>query len=190
MEDVVRCSKERKSEAGPSMPSHRIAARRAGRWPSAIATSATTAMGGALLAAGLRAAALPAAGLPRASRGKVTVARSAVPQVTLFTKPGCTLCDKAMAQLKETTQPFELSTVNIEAPGNESWRSRYWCDIPVFHINGAFWAKHRLDAEDVEASLSAAQAGTFAARDGEPDSRQHAECGDDCNCGGECCEGH
>ena len=29
---------------------------------------------------------------------------------------------------------------------------RYWCDIPVFHINGAFWAKHRLTAEDVEAT--------------------------------------
>lgn len=172
-----------RSPAGPSMPSScRL------RWPCCASTASTAA--GALLVAGLRRVANPVtARLARPSRAKVTVA--AVPQVTLFTKPGCTLCDKAVAQLKETTQPFELSTVNIEAPGNESWKSRYWCDIPVFHINGAFWAKHRLDAEDVEASLSAAHAGTFAARDGEPDSRQQAaECGDDCNCGGECCEGH
>eukprot|EP00438_Fugacium_kawagutii_P004916 Skav217255 [mRNA] locus=scaffold47:683748:710161:+ [translate_table: standard] len=117
----------------------------------------------------------------RRSQNATSVA--AVPQVTLFTKPGCTLCDKAVAQLKETSQPFELSTVNIEAPGNEAWKSRYWCDIPVFHINGAFWAKHRLEAEDVEASLLAAAEGTFTQRDGEPDSRK-VECGEDgdCNC--------
>ncbi|CAK8993933.1 Glutaredoxin-like protein C5orf63 homolog [Durusdinium trenchii] len=91
----------------------------------------------------------------------------------------------ALAKLKETSQPFELSTVNIEAPGNEQWNARYWCDIPVFHLNGQFWAKHFLEPEDVEASLAAAVEGTFAQRDGEPDSRQAAAsdcCGDDCEC--------
>ena len=130
-------------------------------------------------------------------RGAVKAARvacGAVPQVTLFTKPGCTLCDKAVTELKKTSQSFELSTVNIDAPGNEAWKARYWCDIPVFHLNGAFWTKHCLDTEDVEASLAAAAEGTFTQRDGEPDSREEVSvtdcCGDDCNCGGQCCEDH
>ena len=41
---------------------------------------------------------------------------------------------------------------------------RYWCDIPVFHLNGSYWAKHKLEAEDVEASLASASEGTFTAR--------------------------
>ncbi|OLQ11436.1 Glutaredoxin-like protein C5orf63-like [Symbiodinium microadriaticum] len=115
-----------------------------------------------------------------------------VPQVTLFTKPGCTLCDKAVAKLKETTQPFQLSTVNIDAPGNESWRERYWCDIPVFHIDGAFWAKHRLTDEEVESALAEAASGSFTRRDGEPDSRAFAapvEASSSSPCGGHDCEG-
>mmetsp|Transcript_72578 Transcript_72578/g.170164 ORF Transcript_72578/g.170164 Transcript_72578/m.170164 type:complete len:206 (+) Transcript_72578:50-667(+) len=128
-----------------------------------------------------------------------------VPQVTLFTKPGCTLCDKAVAKLKETSQPFQLSTVNIDAPGNESWRERYWCDIPVFHVDGAFWAKHRLTDSEVESALAEAASGSFTRRDGEPDSRALSasveaasgspcgghDCeGEDCACGGECCQDH
>eukprot|EP00931_Biecheleriopsis_adriatica_P121462 TRINITY_DN9654_c0_g1_i2.p1 TRINITY_DN9654_c0_g1~~TRINITY_DN9654_c0_g1_i2.p1 ORF type:complete len:218 (-),score=29.97 TRINITY_DN9654_c0_g1_i2:172-825(-) len=74
-----------------------------------------------------------------------------VPQVTLFTKPGCTLCDKALNELQSSAQPFELRTVNIDAPGNEDWRARYWCDIPVFHIDGAFWVKHQLTRQEAEA---------------------------------------
>ncbi|CAE8629574.1 unnamed protein product, partial [Polarella glacialis] len=116
------------------------------------------------------------------------------PQVTLFTKPGCTLCDKALEVLKSSSAPFELRTVNLDAPGNEDWRARYWCDIPVFHINGSFWAKHRLTGDEVEASLAEAARGDFQPRGGEPDSRgapQEAEASEGCvgDCGGRCCEG-
>ncbi|CAJ1354086.1 unnamed protein product [Effrenium voratum] len=129
-----------------------------------------------------------AAGRARGARGARGTVRyaAAKPQVTLFTKPGCTLCDKAMEKLKQSSQPFELSTINIEAPGNEEWNARYWCDIPVFHINGAFWAKHRLTEQEVEAALSEAAEGSFQRRDGEP--AAEAECGDGCEC--DDCQGH
>ncbi len=45
--------------------------------------------------------------------------------------------------------------------------SRY--DIPVLHVNGIYWAKHRLSAEDATAGIEEARVGPFAARRGEPD---------------------
>eukprot|EP00403_Amphidinium_massartii_P030497 CAMPEP_0178387656 /NCGR_PEP_ID=MMETSP0689_2-20121128/9185_1 /TAXON_ID=160604 /ORGANISM="Amphidinium massartii, Strain CS-259" /LENGTH=224 /DNA_ID=CAMNT_0020008025 /DNA_START=54 /DNA_END=724 /DNA_ORIENTATION=- len=121
-----------------------------------------------------------------------------VPVVTLFTKSGCTLCDKALAVLQNSAAEYELEVVDIEAPGNEDWNGRYWCDIPVFHIDGAFWAKHRLQADEVEEALMEASASKFSARDGEPDSREfgpppsNLDGEDDCECtncmaGEECC---
>lgn len=111
--------------------------------------------------------------------------------ITFFTKPGCTLCDKALEVLQTATHPFVLRTVNIDAEGNEEWRARYWCDIPVFHVDGAFWAKHKLESVDVDSVLDDAATGDFKARAGEPDMRgspppEHEETS---GCGGECCEG-
>eukprot|EP00929_Paragymnodinium_shiwhaense_P114428 TRINITY_DN82819_c0_g1_i1.p2 TRINITY_DN82819_c0_g1~~TRINITY_DN82819_c0_g1_i1.p2 ORF type:complete len:255 (-),score=75.52 TRINITY_DN82819_c0_g1_i1:133-897(-) len=126
-------------------------------------------------------------------------AAGGVPQVTLFTKPGCTLCEKALDVLESAAedagQKFELRTVNIDAEGNEEWRARYWMDIPVFHINDEFWAKHRLTAKAVSKGLDAGADGSFSAQPGEPDSRlldNPADRDDDCTCdncldGKDCC---
>mmetsp|Transcript_20289 Transcript_20289/g.51863 ORF Transcript_20289/g.51863 Transcript_20289/m.51863 type:complete len:94 (-) Transcript_20289:35-316(-) len=74
-----------------------------------------------------------------------------------------------MEVLRATAQPYELERVDIEAKGCEDWHGRYWMDIPVFHLEGCFWAKHRLDAADIEAALSEAATGSFRGRPGEPD---------------------
>merc|ERR1719512_443947 len=104
-----------------------------------------------------------------------TSAVASIPRVTLFTKPVCPLCDTALSRLRASGKPFSLHVVNIEDERNANWRARYWCDIPVFHLNGAFWAKHRLSADDVEAALAEAAEGVFEARDGEPDMRSVSE---------------
>jgi len=113
-----------------------------------------------------------------------------VPEVTLFTKPGCTLCDKALAVLRGSQRPYRLRVVNIEENGCEDWNARYWCDIPVFHVDGKYWTKHKLDSGSVDVALSEAVAdGAFVAREGEPDMRGLAEppaAGEDGQCG---CEG-
>ena len=45
-------------------------------------------------------------------------------------------------------------------------------DIPVLHIDGAFWAKHRLTETEAREALAEAQAGRFEARAGEPDAER------------------
>jgi hypothetical protein len=42
-------------------------------------------------------------------------------------------------------------------------------DIPVLHVNGMYWTKHRLSVEDAIAGLGEASEGRFVARKGEPD---------------------
>lgn len=40
---------------------------------------------------------------------------------------------------------FVLQQVDISLPENSVWFNRYRWDIPVFHLNGRFVMKHRVD---------------------------------------------
>lgn len=93
------------------------------------------------------------------------------PTVKLFTKEGCTLCDKVkdvLESLKED-QPHSLYAVDITDDDKQEWFSKYKWDIPVLHINGNYWTKHRLTAEDAIAGIEEASSGDFEAKQGEPD---------------------
>lgn len=93
------------------------------------------------------------------------------PVVELYTKAGCTLCDEATAVLASVraVAPHTLVAVDITAEGNGEWWDRYKYDIPVLHVDGKYWAKHRVDAGDAIDALEEAKAtGAFAARAGRP----------------------
>ena len=72
------------------------------------------------------------------------------PTVQLFTKAGCTLCDKAKEVLADIAkeQPHALEAVDITDPDKRQWWDKYKYDIPVLHINGKYWAKHRITIEE------------------------------------------
>jgi hypothetical protein len=94
----------------------------------------------------------------------------AVVTVKLFTKQGCTLCDKVREVLESVRleQPHTLEAVDISDPDQIDWNQRYKYDIPILHINGMYWAKHRLRREQAIAGLEAARVGSFVeARPGE-----------------------
>ena len=93
------------------------------------------------------------------------------PVVTLFTKEDCSLCDDAVAVLREFRAQCSLEAVDINDAEHEEWHGRYWMDIPVLHMNGEFWAKHRISADEVVAALADATRGEFVARKGEPNGR-------------------
>ena len=64
--------------------------------------------------------------------------------VTLFTKPGCHLCDdvKAVIERVQVRKPFVLEIRNIL--DNPEDQDRYRFDIPVVLVNGQEIARHRL----------------------------------------------
>lgn len=49
---------------------------------------------------------------------------------------------------------FQFEEVDIKAKGNEAWFEKYRYEIPVFHLNGSFLMKHRVNEEVLERELS------------------------------------
>eukprot|EP00747_Dinoflagellata_sp_TGD_P169147 gnl/TRDRNA2_/TRDRNA2_197343_c0_seq1.p1 gnl/TRDRNA2_/TRDRNA2_197343_c0~~gnl/TRDRNA2_/TRDRNA2_197343_c0_seq1.p1 ORF type:complete len:207 (-),score=30.15 gnl/TRDRNA2_/TRDRNA2_197343_c0_seq1:20-640(-) len=109
----------------------------------------------------------------RSATGTIYEDPSSSITVTLFTKDGCTLCDKVKEVLKsvkdEGGHPHSLQAVDITDDNQQAWFSKYKYDIPVLHINGQFWAKHRLSADEAIAGLQAAIDGAFVSPPGEPE---------------------
>jgi len=73
--------------------------------------------------------------------------------ITLYTKKQCSLCFLAKrvirgASIKVKNQ-IELNEVDIEAPGNQQWYELYKYDIPVGHIAGKEFFRHRVDEDAV-----------------------------------------
>ncbi|XP_032532070.1 glutaredoxin-like protein C5orf63 homolog isoform X3 [Chiroxiphia lanceolata] len=48
---------------------------------------------------------------------------------------------------------FILQEVDITLPENSAWNDKYKYDIPVFHLNGKFLMKHRVDIKKFEDQL-------------------------------------
>ena len=59
--------------------------------------------------------------------------------------------------------------MDITDEDKQAWWDKYKYDIPVLHINEAYWTKHRLAAEDAVKGITQAKAGSFKSPPGEPD---------------------
>lgn len=92
------------------------------------------------------------------------------PLVRLFTKEGCTLCDKVKDVLGSVrdSYPHSLDQVDITDDVHRDWFEKYKYDIPVLHINGTYWTKHTLSTQEAERALRAAQSGSFQSPPDEP----------------------
>mmetsp|Transcript_28003 Transcript_28003/g.45085 ORF Transcript_28003/g.45085 Transcript_28003/m.45085 type:complete len:159 (+) Transcript_28003:50-526(+) len=83
------------------------------------------------------------------------------PVITLFTKEDCSLCDKVkdtLAALKDE-YPHTLAAVDITDEEHQNWYNKYKFDIPVLHIEGKYFAKHRLTEEEAMKGLEEANTG-------------------------------
>ncbi|GKY93641.1 hypothetical protein MPSEU_000331500 [Mayamaea pseudoterrestris] len=92
------------------------------------------------------------------------------PVVTLFTKEGCTLCDKVKDVLIDLQQshPHSLQLQDITDDDATDWYAKYKYDIPVLHLNGKYWIKHRLTVEQAVRGLADGRIGKFTSPVGEP----------------------
>ncbi len=79
-------------------------------------------------------------------------------QLTLYTRPGCHLCDDIKENLARARQrePFKLCEIDISA--DPLLERRYGRDIPVLLINGAEAARHRIDERELLRKLKDARA--------------------------------
>ncbi len=79
--------------------------------------------------------------------------------VTLYTRPGCHLCDEAKAAVAPILREFaaELREVNVDE--DSVLKERYGWDVPVIFIGQHKAAKHRVDLEQFRRQLRDAEAG-------------------------------
>jgi glutaredoxin len=74
--------------------------------------------------------------------------------ITLYTRPGCHLCDEAreaILALRQERPPFELSEVNIEQ--DDGLLVRYLERIPVVAVDGEVVSELELKLDRLRASL-------------------------------------
>jgi glutaredoxin len=66
--------------------------------------------------------------------------------VTLYTRPGCHLCEEAKALIKPMLGEFRATLREVNIDADAVLRERYGVDIPVIFIGARKAAKHRVDA--------------------------------------------
>lgn len=76
-------------------------------------------------------------------------------QVTIFSKPGCHLCENVEKSVRKVQgrmkRPFEISIVNILS--DPALEAEYGFDIPVVAIDGNTYSQHYLNADAFEHTI-------------------------------------
>jgi glutaredoxin len=78
------------------------------------------------------------------------------PEVTVYTKTGCHLCEKAKSAIAPLLREFHASLREIDIENDPTLTQRFGCDIPVIYIGRRKSAKHRVNLEQFRRQLQEA----------------------------------
>lgn len=73
--------------------------------------------------------------------------------VTIYTRPGCCLCDEAKAAIQASGCAGEFSLEEVNIDEDPALRERFGYDIPLIFINGVKVFKHRVDPGEFKRKL-------------------------------------
>lgn len=79
--------------------------------------------------------------------------------VTLYSRPGCHLCEEAKAAIAPLLQEFGAVLREVNIDEDAVLRERYGWDIPVIFIGAHKAAKHRVDLVQFRRQLEEATCG-------------------------------
>jgi len=96
--------------------------------------------------------AAPAASSPEDER----LARAGPRDVTLYTRPGCHLCEEAKAAIAPLLKEFGASLREVNVEEDAVLRERYGEDVPVIFLGARKAAKHRVDTKQFRRQLAEA----------------------------------
>jgi glutaredoxin len=77
--------------------------------------------------------------------------------VTLYTRPGCHLCEEAKAAIGPLLREFGAVLREVNIDQDAVLKERYGWDIPVIFIGGHKAAKHRVDLAQFRRQLEEAE---------------------------------
>ena len=66
-------------------------------------------------------------------------------EVTLYTRPGCHLCEEAKTAIAPLLREFGAALCEVDIENDAVLEERYGWDIPVIFIGARKAAKHRVD---------------------------------------------
>ncbi len=75
------------------------------------------------------------------------------PEVTIYTRAGCHLCDEAKTAIAPLLQEFSATLREIDIEGDATLIQCFGCDIPVIYIGRKKAAKHRVNLEQFRRQL-------------------------------------
>jgi glutaredoxin len=77
--------------------------------------------------------------------------------VTLYTRPGCHLCEEAKSQIAPLLKKSGASLREVNIESDPVLRARYDHDVPVVFLGARKVAKHRVDVEQFQRQLEQAR---------------------------------
>ncbi len=77
--------------------------------------------------------------------------------VTLYTRPGCHLCEEAKALMAPLLRQFRAELREINVDEDPALRAKYTNDVPVIFLGERKVAKHRVNLEQLRRQLEAAR---------------------------------
>lgn len=66
-------------------------------------------------------------------------------RLTLYTVPGCCLCETLRGQLQELRQEIPLELEEVDITGDPELERQYRTEIPVLLVNGRKTVKYRME---------------------------------------------
>lgn len=74
-------------------------------------------------------------------------------EVTLYTRPGCHLCEEAKKAIANLLREFGAALREVNIENDAVLEGRYGWDIPVIFIGARKAAKHRVDVDQFRRQL-------------------------------------
>ena len=85
-----------------------------------------------------------------------------IPRVTLYSRPGCHLCEVVKEQLETIRREMDFHIEERNIDEEASLRERYNDDIPVVAVNGQDVFQHRIHIGKLREMLRSGSRGTDA----------------------------
>jgi glutaredoxin len=80
--------------------------------------------------------------------------------VTIYSRPGCHLCDAMKAVVQHVAQSIPLSLEEVDISTDPSLEAQYGLEIPVLMVEGRKAAKYRVGEEELRKILAGRAGGT------------------------------
>ncbi|HEY2325347.1 MAG TPA: glutaredoxin family protein [Thermoanaerobaculia bacterium] len=87
-------------------------------------------------------------------------------EVTLYTREGCHLCDKAKAAIRDAEALFrlEIDLHEVDVDDDDELYARFTNDVPVIYVGGNEAFRHRVDPRELAEAVRAIPPSTSTPR--------------------------